>query len=88
MCAVGKIDRTLGCCTERGDAESSARRASRCARPADERVPIRHGDVRGGWLEGAGAQPLAVRATEIRRNVRKAGQFKETLAVALKYRLF
>lgn len=34
------------------------------------------------------SQPLAVRDAEIRRNVRKAGQFKETLALALKYRLF
>ena len=34
------------------------------------------------------AQPLAVRDAEIRRNIRRAGQFKETLALALKYRLF
>lgn len=34
------------------------------------------------------AQPLAVRAAEVRRSIRKAGQFKETLALTLKYRLF
>lgn len=34
------------------------------------------------------SQPLAVRIAEIDRNVRKAGQFKETLALALTYRLF
>ena len=34
------------------------------------------------------AQPLLTRAAEIDRNVRKAGQFKEVLALALTYRLF
>lgn len=34
------------------------------------------------------AKPLDVRAAEIRRSVRKAGQFKETLALALRYQLF
>lgn len=34
------------------------------------------------------SRPLAVRDAEIRRSIRKAGQFKETLALALKYRLF
>jgi hypothetical protein len=32
--------------------------------------------------------PLAVLVPEIRRNVRKAGQFKETLALTLSYRMF
>ncbi len=34
------------------------------------------------------AQPLAQQQVEIARNTRKAGQFKETLAVGLSYRLF
>lgn len=34
------------------------------------------------------ARPLDVRAAEVRRSVRKAGQFKETLALAFKYQLF
>jgi len=33
-------------------------------------------------------QPIAARIAEIDRNVRKAGQFKETLAIGLTYRLF
>lgn len=34
------------------------------------------------------ARPFVARDAEIRRSIRKAGQFKETLALALKYRLF
>ncbi|MCC6349404.1 MAG: DUF3078 domain-containing protein [Candidatus Eisenbacteria bacterium] len=34
------------------------------------------------------SSPLAVRTAEISRSVRKAGQFKETLALALKYQIF
>lgn len=34
------------------------------------------------------AQPLAARIAEVDRNTRKAGQFKQTLALALTYRMF
>jgi hypothetical protein len=33
-------------------------------------------------------QPIAARIAEVDRNVRKAGQFKETLALGFTYRLF
>ena len=33
-------------------------------------------------------QPFDVLSGEINRNIRKRGQFKETLAIALTYRLF
>ena len=33
-------------------------------------------------------QPVAAQIAEIDRNVRKAGQFRETLALGLSYRLF
>jgi len=43
--------------------------------------------ARSGPGRGPSAAALAA-AAQIDRNVRKAGQFKETLALALSYRLF